>query len=86
MHYLSLNERLRSLALSDVTISLRLIAKFVTELTYSQNHIVVSSCNVAISMTDIFASFANIRFKQTFPSQKIIYSTSAIKIMTNVHL
>jgi hypothetical protein len=64
MDYLSLYERLRSLALSDVTkISLSLLAKFVTEPTYPQYHIVVSPYNVAISMTDIFASFAKIHLK-----------------------
>jgi Na+-transporting NADH:ubiquinone oxidoreductase subunit NqrE len=38
-------------------------AKFVTEPPYLQNHSVVSSCNVGISMMDIFALLANIHLK-----------------------
>jgi uncharacterized membrane protein YciS (DUF1049 family) len=37
------------------------LAYFAIQQTYSQNHIVVSSCNVGISITDIFASFLNVQ-------------------------
>jgi len=57
----------------------------VTQPTYPQNRIVVSPLNVAISMTDIFASFAKIylKLKHISPSN-IISSTSAKKFMRYV--
>jgi hypothetical protein len=87
MHYLSLNERLRPLALSGVTISFRLLAEFVTEPTYPQNRIVVSSCYVGISMTDIFASLANIHLKlKHFPHKKKLFFPHPPRKLTKLQL
>jgi len=52
-----------------------LIAYFVTQQTYCDNHILVSSCNVAFHITNIFASFANIQFhvKTIFPPKNYYF-------------
>ena len=57
----------------------------VTQPMYPQNLIVVSPLNVAVSMTDIFASFAKIylKLKHISPTN-IISSTSAKKFMRYV--
>ena len=63
---------------------LLLVAYILKQQTYSDHHILVSSCNVALRMSNIFAYFAKILLhdKSIFPPQNVLFpNLQQIKIL-----